>query len=234
MSRIKWVSTVVLAAGLVAGGCASQGSVGNPLVRKVTWYSFLNGDDIRKACIAGAPDRWRMVLNAVYSEQVRVYELRIAPDGSGTLDGLVFGEEDMLRLASVSSFEDLLNPWRGTSQVAALSESDVERLAGALAADGATGLRTGSDRLESDDFYWVVVGCDGGEVKFDAWTRRDPVWEDLAFAGVLREMDPTGVSFATWKPAPPGSFEQKRREQYRFVLTAGPTGIEGIPAVPLP
>lgn len=230
--KIRCAAALALA-GMVAG-CASAGSVGNPVVRKVTWYSFLNGDDIRKGCIKGAPEQWRMVLNAVYSEQVRVYEVRDQPGGGATLDTLVFGETDMGRLLSITSLEGLLDPWRGTSRTVALDDSEEATLVSALGADGVMAPRTGRDLLESDDFYWVVVGCRGGEVHFDAWTRQDPAWGDLAFAEWLLAKDPTGVPLATWSPAPPGSFERERREEYRFVLTAGPERIEDIPAVPLP
>ena len=49
---------VTLMAYLV-GGCAyhgpSQSDIDNPAVRKVAWFSYLDGNDIRERCAPGAP-----------------------------------------------------------------------------------------------------------------------------------------------------------------------------------
>ena len=54
----------------VVGGCSYYGSpqsdIDNPAVRKVAWFSYLDGNDIRERCAPGAHDRFRLVYNGQY------------------------------------------------------------------------------------------------------------------------------------------------------------------------
>ena len=78
---------------VLAGGCSYQlGGIGNPITRKFQYFSYLDGEDIRRDCVAGAPARYRLVYNANYNEQVRAYDLRRNAPGSGaSLTTQVFG-----------------------------------------------------------------------------------------------------------------------------------------------
>ncbi|MFX4447010.1 hypothetical protein ABTA86_19705, partial [Acinetobacter baumannii] len=69
------------AVGLVA--CASTGPVDNPIARTLTWFSYLNGDDIRNTCPAGVRDRYRFVYNGTFNSQVRTYDLVQDTGGGG-------------------------------------------------------------------------------------------------------------------------------------------------------
>jgi len=55
------------------------------LTRELAWFGYLVDDDIRDACRAGL-DRDRFVYTAVYTEQVRAYDLSIDADGAGVLE----------------------------------------------------------------------------------------------------------------------------------------------------
>ena len=70
----------LLALGALAG-CAYQGAIDQPVTIKATWFSYLNGDDIRAACTDGAPSWYRLVYNGNYEEQLRSYE--VVADGTG-------------------------------------------------------------------------------------------------------------------------------------------------------
>ena len=66
---------------ILLAGCTYRGDIDNPAVRKVSWFSYLDGTDIRTACAEGAPDSYRLVYNGRYEEQLRSYE--ITADGAG-------------------------------------------------------------------------------------------------------------------------------------------------------
>ncbi len=61
----------------IFAGCTYHGTQqDNPVQRRFTWYSYLNGDDIREDCEADARPRYRFVYNGVYVQQVRSYDIR--------------------------------------------------------------------------------------------------------------------------------------------------------------
>jgi len=61
-SSLNSVAVLTLAAVGLAGCAFTQNSdVSNPLVRKSTWFSYLNADDLRVACSAGDADRKSVV-----------------------------------------------------------------------------------------------------------------------------------------------------------------------------
>ena len=57
------------------GGCAYRGEIDSPLWQRVTWFSYLGGTDIAQACAAGAGERYRIIYNGRYDEQLRSYEI---------------------------------------------------------------------------------------------------------------------------------------------------------------
>jgi len=81
MARIRIGLAVVVM--LVVAACATTGPDDGVLGRKLAWFSYLNGEDIRAACAAGAPDRFRFVYNADYTEHVRAYDVTADPRGGG-------------------------------------------------------------------------------------------------------------------------------------------------------
>src|SRR5690606_6468296 len=58
---------------IVLAACTYRGA-DDPVSRKFSWFSYLNGDDIRRECVAGAADRYRFVYNGINVEQVRTYD----------------------------------------------------------------------------------------------------------------------------------------------------------------
>src|SRR5581483_11340747 len=73
-------------------GCAYHGNsetnLDNPAVQKFAWFSYLDGHDIRQSCATlgpKAPAQYRLVYNGQYDQQLRTYEIDVAPSGGATL-----------------------------------------------------------------------------------------------------------------------------------------------------
>ena len=188
---IKWTARPLALAMLGAlAACAYSGGIDRPLVQKVAWFSYLNGDDIRAACVPGSANQYRLVYNGEYDRQVRTYEILDAP-----------GDASFLARVQQGGGIDLINfsfsrpggagGWK--SSEAALSPAQMADLEGALAADGAFGAAPEGLRLASEEFYWLFVGCRGGQVYFHAWPYAGGGFEGLRFPEILLRHDRTGV-----------------------------------------
>src|ERR1700752_2998780 len=122
----------------VLGGCAyhgpSQTDIDNPAVRRVAWFSYLDGNDIRERCAEGAPDRYRLVYNGQYGKQLRSYEITQASPKPG---GAYFTARAMgpTNLAEVY-FDDLLAPWRWQKSEAQLSGAEFDQFRDLLLQSG--------------------------------------------------------------------------------------------------
>lgn len=217
----------------VLAGCASGGEVDNPLVRKATWYSFLNGDDLTAACVADRPGspvprHLRLVFNGVYAEEVRIYDLR--EEGGQTRLALRRLTPAPLTLSlggsAAGAAGAVFDPWRGETVVVPVTETEAEDLLAVVIADGLT-----SDppprglTLDSRDFYWVVSGCLGGKRVFNAWRRGTPRHAALTFDDRLAAWPGLARPLPVWREAEPDSFETRRREQFRFLLRVEPGGL---------
>lgn len=165
-------------------GCAYDGGdIGNPFTRKVQWYSFVGGDDIQAACAAGAPDQARLVYNAVWGEQVRIYEwqgasrdLRIRVIGPGNLTGL--------------TSDDVLAPWRAVETRVALSDPARRDLDSALAEAGGFGPPAVGLDLPSHGYYWAAATCHAGRFTFTGWRWPSDSFAAARFPAVLFALDP--------------------------------------------
>lgn len=182
----------VLALLLGLAACSYQGGIDNPVQMRFHWYSYLNGDDLRAGCRPGSPFRARLVYNGHYHEQVRSYEVAAEPGGSGLLTARVLGPTgiDVRKL----SLSDIQGPWRWTTAQTQLSEAEGEALVAALRDSGAFEPAPAGLRLYSNAFYWIVSGCDDGQVFFNAWQYPSPRWDRLAFPELLYRWDQTGVA----------------------------------------
>ncbi len=182
MKSVRWAMTALL----LLSGCAYQGSgVDNPVVRKFTWFSFVEGGDLRAACGPGAADRYRVVYNGVYDEQVRIYEL----DGH-RLRHRVIGDPDLLRGLALA---DPLDPWRGEGAERVLDPATRDRLVAALADSGAFAAPNVGLELPSRSFYWTAASCHRGEYRFNAWRWPNPDFRRLSLDEALLSLDRTGV-----------------------------------------
>ena len=59
----------------LTASCTYSGGIDNPFSKKFTWFSYINGDDIRKVCASLGADRYRFVYNGIYQIQTRTYDV---------------------------------------------------------------------------------------------------------------------------------------------------------------
>jgi hypothetical protein len=178
---------------LVACGYA-PGDVANPLTRKFTWVSFLGGDDIRAGCVAGAPDRFRLIYNGVWREQARVYELGFS--GPRSLDQRVIEPGQLFAI----SIADPLGPWRGSSATTVVALGAYDGLIAGLEQSGAFTSPTSTLTLKSTDFYWVASSCHAGTFHLTGWRYPSDAFGRLSFPQKLLALDTTRVPFNPPRP----------------------------------
>lgn len=209
---------------LALSGCAYRGGdIDNPVGRKFSWFSFVEGGDLRATCRPGAPDRYRLVYNGVYDEQVRIYELG---DGANPrrLSAHVVAEANLL----AADLLDPLGPWRGRGAELVVDADTHARLVQALAAGGAFGPPDAGLELPSRSFYWTAAACHRGAYHFNAWRWPSPEFRQLRFPEALFALDRTGVPVNPPRPVP---------DRYRdtdfygdFNLRVGERGLFGVAA----
>ena len=74
---------------LLLAGCASFGPAEEADARKLTWFSYVNGEDLRAQCSKEEPDRYRLIYNSKSNAQLRTYEVRAAGDAAEGAGGAV-------------------------------------------------------------------------------------------------------------------------------------------------
>ncbi len=220
---LAWLALAVLA------GCAYEGAIDQPVTIKATWFSYLNGDDIRAACTEGAPSWYRLVYNGNYEEQLRSYE--VVADGTG-------GAYYKARVQNGSgldltkfSFGNLQAMAGWTTVQIRLIPVDLAALERALEASGAFGPAPVGLRLASEQFYWVASLCRDGRFHFNAWLYPSARAAGLRFPQVLLGHD--GTRIAVNPPREVAGIERIRRTvkgqggPQHFDLEVGENGFKG-------
>lgn len=184
--------TLVLLAAALAAGCTYRGNIDDPLTIKATWFSYLNGDDIRAACTEGSGIRYRLIYNADYDVQLRSYEVIGGADGAATLISRVQGPSGLV--VNRLSLSDPLGWARWTKSVTPLSRAELESLDEALERSGAFGPAPAGLQLFSKETYWVSSLCRDGKFAFNAWRFPSDRFAAIVFDDVLFSLDETGVA----------------------------------------
>lgn len=182
-------------AGLLAA-CTYRGNIDNPTTIKATWFSYLNGDDIRAACVEGAPLQYRLVYNADYDQQLRSYEITGATatgEGAGgaRLTARVLGASGLV--VNKMSFSDPFAFAHWKRSEAPLGASVVDRLTGLLEASGAFAPAPKGLQMFSKETYWISNLCRDGVFYFNAWRFPSDRFDAIAFDELLFALDETGV-----------------------------------------
>lgn len=220
----------VLIFALFLAGCAYRGGIDQPVVRKLSWFSYLNGDDIRRQCTAGAPDRYRLVYNGIYLQQVRMYEIGGAGGGApgATMETRVLGPADVSDF-TVGRPGDLFAPWRGAVAHSTLSPTQMQTLRDDLGRDGAFDGAPEGLELNSADFYWTVVACVGGKTHFAAYRWPSKAFKELTFPRDVFAWDNSKIAVN-----PPHSvssaalyrdYKRKYHKALSFNIRVGKTGL---------
>lgn len=223
----------------VPAACAYHGaSQDSPLSRRFSWFSYLNGDDLRARCVPGAPATYRFVYNGVYVQQVRTYD--VLPSGSGDRADLrvrVIGPADLsdvqVRLQVSTLFQDLTAPWRGKIDTVPLTSEDLAKLDRSLAASGVFRPAPAGLRLRGEDFFWIAAVCVNGSFTFNAFKWDSPEFAALTFPQLLLSWDPTGVPLNPPRSLSPfdiyGQTAPEPGSGPTFSLTVGDNGLAAIP-----
>lgn len=199
MIRTVGCAAVLAGSLLLLAGCTYRGDLETPFAQKLTWFSLLNGDDVRAACAPGAPERIRLVYNGRYQEQLRVYDL-VESDRSGPNAG---GAQVTVRVQDAASYNKLgsidlttpLSAWGWRRSEAMLGPDDYARLKRMLREAGLGARTPVGTELRSTRFYWIAIACLDGAVEFQAWQDPQVDVTRLPFVSLLLAADQTGVPF---------------------------------------
>lgn len=184
----RWLLS--LTAVLALSACAYGGRSENPLALSMTLFSYLDAGDLRKACVAGAPDAYRIAYNGNYEEQLRTYDVTgIGPGGARMAVRLRGKTGDVLNFR----IQDPLRSWQGSQTEVPLTAAEVVALSQALANSGAFAPAPTGLELKSQGFYWIVAACENGRFSYHAWQWPGMAYDKLTFPGVLVALDRTGV-----------------------------------------
>lgn len=212
----------VLFGAAVLGACTYQGGdIGDPLTRKAQWYSFVAGDDIRQTCATATPDRYRLVYNAIYDDQIRIYQ-------TDSLRRIVDARAISQGNASRLSLDDLLGPWRAQASSAQLDQPGYDALVKSFADSGMFAPPPVGLDLPSRSYYWTAALCKDGKFSFTAWKHPSARFDALTFPPALFSLDATGVPVNQAKDVPfDPLWEQKAKnlETPVFTLTVGANGM---------
>ena len=220
---------------LTVAGCSYSGGIENPLTRKATWFSYLNGDDVRERC-KSYPDRLevRLVYNGNFTEQVRSYEIN--SDGAGgvrvTARAMPQDAGNLLNF----KLSDPLATGRWEQSTVALSAAERAQLVARLKDSGVFQRAPRGLDLKSWGSYWVSIACRDGEVFFNAWTAGSERWDRQQLWQIVRPLDDTGVPVYQPQPA---RFEDsptitqsrgnRRAADTHFLMTTGDNRLVGLP-----
>lgn len=223
----------MLAAVIALAGCAAPGPVDNPVGRRLTWFSYVNGDGLRATCTTGAPDRYRLVYNGIYTEEVRAIDLYVRSDGGAEVAVRIKRPPNFLAGLSLT---DVFAPWRATVLRAAFAPATVRALTARLAAAGAFGPPPEGLSLNSSRFYWVVAGCHEGRFFFNAYAYPSARFARLGLIDLFERALPKAPPFnrprALGPPVLPTQCSSRRDPRPEcleppFLFTVGKHGLVG-------
>ena len=183
-----------------SGNLGDGTSIDNPVERKFTWFSYLDAADIRNSCAAGGPDQYRLVYNGQYYDHVRTYEVGGGPQPQ--LIARARGRSGDLTEMRFNSFDELLGPWNFQRSQASLSATEWSKLRDLLHQSGFAAGNQDGLRLHSQDFYWLVAGCEDGKFALNAWAVK-PGALSLSrtdFLDFLLKHDSTGIPYLPPRP----------------------------------
>lgn len=223
---------LMVALAVLAAGCSYRGPTDDIVSQRLTWFSYLNGDDIRRLCFSGAPERYRLVYNGDFDIQARGYDYVETSGGGGVLNqvvdrGITFGGGQPVDFTRVGA------PIRASMPIGA---DGAARLKALMRASGVFDPPPVGLRLNSRGHYWIVSGCHDGRFFLTGYRYPSDRYDGLRFVAFLQAADRTGVRYPTL-PAPgrarfqarcrPNT-EQTVNSQTCFWQEIGPDGLVGI------
>jgi hypothetical protein len=199
--RIAATASVAAAAVLVLAlaACTYRPGADNPVARSMTWFSYAGAGDVRSACRPGAADRFRLIYNGDYDEQVRSYDITALASSAGAMfEARVREQADLSRALSLG---DPFGPWREQGKLVRLGPDQTAELRRALVDSGLLRPAPKRLRLDSNGFYWLASVCLDGRFTVNAWKYPSSRFKALSFPAVLLRHDPTGIEVNPPHPA---------------------------------
>ncbi len=182
--RLFWLTSVLSA-------CTAAGPIDNPIAGNLTYFSYAAGSDLRASCAAGV-DTYRFIYNGRWRSQLRQYDLVVPSAGPAELRAAARGTAGNLANFSLS---EPLGPWQLTAESTLVDPSRTAPLLAALAADAAAAPAAPGQRLNSNEFYWLVAACRAGVFTLTPFNDRRIGHDTLIFPEIMLGLDTTGVPF---------------------------------------
>jgi hypothetical protein len=207
----------VVAFAAVTAACTYEaGYHENPIFRSFSWFSYLGGEDIRSACLPGASDRYRIVYNGTWDEQVRTYDIAADGKGGASLVLQVSGDLDVSQIR----LNDPLGPWRGKILRRDLSAAEFRAIREALHASGFDAPPPGDMRLQSWGFFWLAAACEGGEFAYNGWAYPSERFDKVKLAPPLLAVDESGIKMVPPRDTDrPRAVERQEKPFYELAIT---------------
>ena len=206
--------------------------VDQPVVRSFNWFGHVGGEDIRAACQLGTRSHIRLVYNALWEEQVRVYDVFLQPDGTAGLDIGVLADQGNVAQLLLSTAGDVTAPWQMKKGQRLLSAAETTDLLGALQASAAFGPARDGLRLPDNDFWWTVSSCRNGVWGFQAYHYPTDGFANVKFAEKLYAWDNVPVAINKPRRLEPAEFRRgfdsksaQRGRGDRWILVVGNEGL---------
>lgn len=221
MKRIPLIPILFVALAGSVGCTYVGGDIGDPFHRKFHWASFVGGEDMAETCAAGAPDRARLVYNAIWGEQVRIYEwdavrrsLRIRVIGAGDLRDI--------------KITDPVAAWRADEVRVPLDQAALDGLTAALEESGGFGPPALGLELPSRSYYWTAATCRAGRFTFTAWAYPSGRFAAARFPAALAALDPGRDSIRPAAPIPMDVMYEYNRNHAKVMEFRLKVGADGV------
>jgi hypothetical protein len=231
--RMTFAATLVLTLGLTVSAEAQRPdrNIDQPIVRSFHWFAYVGGDDIRAACVPGSRNRVRLVYNAIWEEQVRVYDIFLQPDGVAGMNVGVLADQGSVSILSIGEASDVTSPWRMKRGQKLLNAAETRELLGLLHASAAFGPPRDGLRLPDNDFWWTVASCRDGVWGFQAYHHPTDGFANVRFAEKLFSWDNVPVAVNRPRKLEPAELRRDpnmrpgRETADRWILVVGKDGL---------
>jgi len=233
---MRWVlSTAAFAVAVTASSMVfaqrPDQRIDQPLTRSLNWFAFVGGNDVREACSPGGRSRIRLVYNALWEEQVRIYDLFLQPDGTAGLATRVLANQGTVTNVIIGSLNDVTAPWGTLKADRILTIAETRDLMGALEASAAFGPPRDGLRLPDNDFWWTVASCRKGIWGFQAYHYPTDHFANVKFAPRLFALDGVKVPVNQPRELEPAELRRdflapaNRGRADRWMLVVGKDGL---------
>ena len=173
----------------------------------------------------------RLVYNAIYSEQVRTYEIFLQPDGTAGMNIGVLADQGVVSNLVIERGGDILKPWSMRRGERLLTVSETRDLTDLLQASAAFGPPRDGLRLPDVDFWWTVASCRDGVWGFQAYHYPTDRFANVKFAQKLFSLDTVPVPVNPPRELEPAELRRdwnappNHMKANQWTLTVGKDGL---------